>query len=203
MLRGGAVGRSLRIGDRQAFELPCLQHVRIAVDDTWLRAPEHQGADRIGEAAAGDGETVGLELLGSIGVGREEQIEGRPLADLRVERTARARARRQRVAARGLVGLGKLLQRAQEIGGDRTCSSAALAGVAASVSAAGNAMASAITRAAMNRRRRRCRSARLVGGLAATVFIMNSSSIVDCENDVRGLDQRAAGRADRELQLLE
>ena len=89
--------------------------VVLALDQIGVLAPQHQFADGIGEAAAGDAQPVIDGLLRPFRVGRQQDLERRALRDLRVELPARAEAEHRLMAGlrleRGrdlLRGLGEI-----------------------------------------------------------------------------------------------
>jgi hypothetical protein len=73
-----AVGRELRVGDGQLVEVAVFSTAGPSLDQIRLGGPEHQGADGIGEARAGDGDALLFQQLAGALVGRQQGLEGAP-----------------------------------------------------------------------------------------------------------------------------
>ncbi|MCY1534816.1 hypothetical protein D9M68_701980 [compost metagenome] len=62
-----------------------LEHCALVVDVAFLRRPQHQGADGIGEARAGNAGALAFQPGRRAVVGGEEHLEWRAILDLRIE----------------------------------------------------------------------------------------------------------------------
>jgi hypothetical protein len=89
---------------------------RRAIHHAVLRTPQDQPADRIGEAAAGHREALGLELRGRLLVGREQHLERGAVADLRVEAAGGTQRDHRAVAGAAGKAVGDLLDGRAQVG---------------------------------------------------------------------------------------
>jgi len=80
----GPVGRGLGIGDRELRKL-MRREGRLSVGDIEDPAPEHDFANRIGEAALRDGEALLYRKPRPLLVGGKKHLEGRVMGDLSQE----------------------------------------------------------------------------------------------------------------------
>src|ERR1700688_2318499 len=87
-----AIGRQLRIGDRQVTEPARRQHLAGAVDQPRIGAPEHQPAAGVGEVAAGNRRAALLEQRWPFRIRGEQHVERSAVLDLRGELAGRAGA---------------------------------------------------------------------------------------------------------------
>ncbi|MOA00632.1 hypothetical protein D3C78_1200040 [compost metagenome] len=126
--RRHAVGRGLRVGQRQVLEVGFLQHLAVAVDVAFAGRPQHQGADGIGEAAAGQRSPLALELGWGGVVGGEKDLEGRTVVDLCVELAGGAEGEQGPVSGVLLELGGDGLHRRGEVGGHGYLDLASLGG---------------------------------------------------------------------------
>ena len=107
------------LGTRERTARRLLQHLAARVDHARLRAPQHQLADGVGEARAGLREALGLQPLRRGGIGGEQHLEGRAVADLGVELAGGAERDHGVVAGGGLEALGDPRDGRRHVGRDR------------------------------------------------------------------------------------
>lgn len=88
----------------------------LRIDITLARRPQHQAADGIGEAATGDAGTLVLESCRCAVVGRQQDVEGRAIVDLRVELAGGAEGQHGAVAGVAGEGGGDFLHWRGEVG---------------------------------------------------------------------------------------
>ncbi|MNH28625.1 hypothetical protein D3C79_888070 [compost metagenome] len=95
-----------------------LQHFTLGVHVTFLRRPQGQGADGVGEARTGDDFFFLLKLGWGAVVGGEEHFERCTVLDLRIELPGGAIGGDQLVTGVFLEVLGNGLDRCGEVGGN-------------------------------------------------------------------------------------
>ena len=91
----------------------------FSVDQLWIRTPEHQPPDRVGETLPLYAESLLLETLGSFVIGGKKDLEGGAVFDLRVKLPARSGAGLDLMAGRFLKSLSDFSKGRNEIGRDR------------------------------------------------------------------------------------
>lgn len=74
-----AIGRRLWIGHGQVTEIAAGQDLALRVDVPLAGRPQHQGADGVGEAAAGHADAVVLQPQRGAVIGGQQHVEGAPL----------------------------------------------------------------------------------------------------------------------------
>jgi hypothetical protein len=115
----GAVRGRFGIGDGQVREVARLEHGASRIDVVGLGRPQHETADGVGKAAFGDGMAFCFQPRRRFVIGRQQHLERRTVADLRIEFAGGA-VRQDSLVARVFLKLrGQLFHRAGEIGGHR------------------------------------------------------------------------------------
>ncbi len=85
LARGLAIGRQLRVGDRQPGDRTPAQQCFAILHLRGVAAPQHQPADGIVVQGGGIGQAFRCQLARGIGVGRQQHVERRAIADLRIQ----------------------------------------------------------------------------------------------------------------------
>jgi len=94
------------------------KHRAMAVDHARRCRIQDEPSDGIGEATAGHRETIGFGFRRALGVGRQEHLERRAVADLGIDRPRCPEAEHRRVAGRAVEGGGDGGGRRREVGGN-------------------------------------------------------------------------------------
>ncbi len=101
------------------LEATAAQQLLAIADQAGVSRPQRQRAGGVGEARTGDREAVLLDTRRRRGIGSQENLERRAVADLGVQLAGRAEGGDDAVSGVLLECLGNLLHRRGKVGGDR------------------------------------------------------------------------------------